>query len=110
MLFALGELATAAQEDLPLTMVIVDDGGYGMLRFDQLHAGDTPFGVDLKSPDFAAVARAFGLPATGVTGFGTEFEGALREQVADPHPTVLVVSAALQPPPTTTPLWYRPSR
>ena len=34
-LFACGDLATAAQERIPLTAVIVDDGGYGMLRFDQ---------------------------------------------------------------------------
>ncbi len=33
MLFAIGELATVAQEQLPLTAVVVDDGGYGMLRF-----------------------------------------------------------------------------
>src|SRR5262249_40290647 len=33
MLFALGELATVAQEGLALTTVIVDDGGYGMLRW-----------------------------------------------------------------------------
>lgn len=107
-LYALGELATATQEQLAMTVVIVDDGGYGMLRFDQVHAGDVPFGVDLVSPDFAAVARAFGLRATQVTGFGADFEVALREQIADPQPTVLVVSAALNPPPTTTPLWYRP--
>ena len=34
-LFACGELATLAQERIPLTAVIVDDGGYGMLRYDQ---------------------------------------------------------------------------
>ena len=34
-LYACGELATLAQERIPLTAVIVDDGGYGMLRFDQ---------------------------------------------------------------------------
>ena len=29
-----------AQEQIPLTAVIVDDGGYGMLRYDQALAGD----------------------------------------------------------------------
>ena len=33
--FGLGELATVAQEQLPLTILLHDDGGYGMLRFDQ---------------------------------------------------------------------------
>ena len=38
-LFACGELATMAQEQIPLTAVIVDDGGYGMLRYDQAQGG-----------------------------------------------------------------------
>jgi thiamine pyrophosphate-dependent acetolactate synthase large subunit-like protein len=62
-LFACGELATAAQERLPLTALIVDDGGYGMLRYDQRRAGAEPYGVDLHTPDFVALARSFGLRA-----------------------------------------------
>ena len=55
-LYACGELATAAQERIPLTAVVVDDGGYGMLRFDQDLRGDPHEGVDLVTPDFAALA------------------------------------------------------
>ena len=55
-LFACGELATIAQERIPLTTVIVDDGGYGMLRYDQDVHGDERYGVDLHTPDFAALA------------------------------------------------------
>ena len=55
-LFACGELATAAQERIPLTAVVVDDGGYGMLRFDQDRRGDPHEGVDLVTPDFAGLA------------------------------------------------------
>ena len=32
---------------LPLTLVIVDDGGYGMLRYDQDVTGSDRYGVDL---------------------------------------------------------------
>ena len=46
-LYACAELATAAQERAPLTAVVVDDGGYGMLRFDQDHRGLTREG-DVK--------------------------------------------------------------
>ena len=60
-LFACGELATVVQERIPVTIVLVDDGGYGMLRFDQSRAGDEQFGVDLVQPDFVALGRAFGL-------------------------------------------------
>jgi acetolactate synthase-1/2/3 large subunit len=109
-LFAAGELATLQQEQLPLTVVIVDDGGYGMLRYDQKHAGQQIFGTDLATPDFAALARSFGLAATSVDGFGDDFAAALAQQIADPSPTVLVVRAALDPPPTTSPRWYRRKR
>ena len=106
-LFACGELATAAQERLPLTAVVVDDGGYGMLRYDQRRSGAQQAGVDLRTPDFAALAGSFGLRAETVDGLGDAFATALAEHAADPEPTVLVARAALQPPPTTSPRWYR---
>jgi thiamine pyrophosphate-dependent acetolactate synthase large subunit-like protein len=106
-LFACGELATVAETRIPLTVVLVDDGGYGMLRFDQELAGDTPFGVDLVGPDFAALARAFGIGASTVRGFGADFEATLRHSVTTPAPSLIVVKARLKPPPTTSPRWYR---
>ncbi len=110
-LFACGELATVAQEQIPLTTVIVDDGGYGMLRFDQDQAGEPRFGVDLKTPDFAALAESFGVRAETVEGLDDAFGEALAAHVADPAPSVLVANAeALTPPPTTSPQWYRAKR
>jgi len=106
-MYACGELATVVQERIPLTIVLVDDGGYGMLRFDQLLAGEEPFGVDLVAPDFAALAASFGVPATTIDGFGPEFERELRLSVAGDEPRMLVVRARLKPPPTTSPRWYR---
>src|SRR4051812_86055 len=108
-LFACGELATAAQERLPLTAVVVDDGGYGMLRFDQRRAGAPAAGVDLATPDFAALAQAFGVHAEAVEGVGGAFADALARHVADDEPSLLHVRAALEPPPTTSPRWYRPA-
>jgi thiamine pyrophosphate-dependent acetolactate synthase large subunit-like protein len=106
-LFACGELATVVQERIPVTIVLVDDGGYGMLRFDQTRAGHERFGVDLVQPDFAALARAFGLSPTRVEGFGPAFAGALARAVATDEPEMIVVDAALSPPPNTSPRWYR---
>jgi len=107
-LYAPGELATIAQEDVGLTAVIVDDGGYGMLRHDQDRAGAPRHGVDLVSPDFAALAAAFGVRAETVEGLEDDFGEALARHVADPGPSVLVARAApLPPPPTTSPEWYR---
>jgi thiamine pyrophosphate-dependent acetolactate synthase large subunit-like protein len=107
-LFACGELATMAQERLPFTAVIVDDGGYGMLRYDQQLAGDAPYGVDLATPDFQALAESFGVRAQTVEGLDDAFGEALARHVGDPEPSVLVARAeALVPPPTTSPNWYR---
>jgi thiamine pyrophosphate-dependent acetolactate synthase large subunit-like protein len=107
-LFAAGELATVAQERPPLVSVIVDDGGYGMLRFDQRHSGEKPFGVDLVTPDFEALAKSFGLDAQTVDGLGKDFGEALANAVAAGGPSVVVARASLDPPPTTSPRWYRP--
>jgi thiamine pyrophosphate-dependent acetolactate synthase large subunit-like protein len=110
-LFACGELATMAQERLPFTAVIVDDGGYGMLRYDQRRAGDAPYGVDLATPDFQALAESFGIRAETVDELDDAFGEALARHVADAEPSVLVARAeALVPPPTTSPNWYRKRR
>jgi acetolactate synthase-1/2/3 large subunit len=106
-LFACGELATVVQARIPVTIVLVDDRGYGMLRFDQRRAGDDPFGVDLVGPDFAALAESFGVPAVTVDGFGAEFEDELRRSIAGGEARMIVVRAALKPPPTTSPRWFR---
>ena len=106
-LYACGELAAARQERIPLTAVIVDDGGYGMLRFDQDRRGDPREGVDLDTPDFVALASAFGVRADAVEGLGEHFAVALKAHVARSEPTVLVARARLAPPPNVSPRWYR---
>jgi len=108
-LFACGELATMAQERLPFTAVVVDDGGYGMLRFDQRKHDRETYGVDLHTPDFVALAQSFGVRAERVDGLGEAFADALAGHLGDPEPSVLVASAALNPPPTVSPRWYRPA-
>jgi acetolactate synthase-1/2/3 large subunit len=102
-LFACGELATVAQQGLPLTIVIVDDGGYGMLRSDQRHAGKAEFGVNLTRPNFADLGEAFGIPSVHVPDFGKDFKAALNSE----PPNLVVVDAVMDPPPTTSPRWYR---
>jgi thiamine pyrophosphate-dependent acetolactate synthase large subunit-like protein len=109
-LFACGELATAVQERLPVTVVVVDDGGYGMLRFDQVQSGVPTRGVDLVTPDFVALARAFGVPAEAVDGFGDPFEAALGKSLDTDGPSLVAVHAELTPPLSTSPRWYRATR
>lgn len=106
-LYGCGDLATLAQEQLPVTVVLVDDGGYGMLRYDQERAGLPRRGVDWDSPDFVGLARSFGVHADRVSGFGRAFRRLLGEFVESDEPNVLVVKARLKPPLNTSPRWYR---
>jgi thiamine pyrophosphate-dependent acetolactate synthase large subunit-like protein len=106
-LYACGELAAAKQENIPLTAVIVDDGGYGMIRYDQDLHGDPREGVDLTNPDFVALAAAFGIRADSVDGLGEHFGVALKGHLALREPTMLVARASLGPPPNVSPRWYR---
>ncbi len=89
-----------------VTVLVFDDGGYGMLRFDQDRAGDPHRGVDLLNPDFIALAASFGIPAVSVDGVGPELEqgtGRGRWRRAGPHLVRCV--AQLYPPRTTSPRW-----
>jgi acetolactate synthase I/II/III large subunit len=55
------ELATAVQFDLPIVVLLVDNGMYGTIRMHQeLNFPGRVVGTDLVNPDFAAYARAFG--------------------------------------------------
>ena len=106
-LYAAGELATAVQERIPLTAVVVDDGGYGMLRYDQDLRGDPHDGVNLATPDFAALAASFGVRAEAVEGLGDHFATALEHHVSLDEPTLLLARARIGPPPNVSPRWYR---
>lgn len=106
-LFAAGELAVLAEEQPPLTVLIVDDGGYGMLRFDQEQAGQETFGVDLATPDYVALAESFGVSAERVVDFGAPLREALGRSLGQDGPRVIVLEKKLTPPESTSPRWYR---
>jgi acetolactate synthase-1/2/3 large subunit len=107
-MFALGEFATMAQESLPVTTLIVDDGGYGMLRFDQQVFGHPERGVDLVTPDWHALSSAFGITAETVPDVSA-LSGALaraHEANLRGEPRVVVWHHTLFPPRTQTPRWF----
>lgn len=55
------ELATAVQYDLPIVVLVFDNGIYGTIRMHQEreYPGHV-IGTDLKNPDFVALARSYG--------------------------------------------------
>jgi acetolactate synthase-1/2/3 large subunit len=84
-----GELATAAQHDLPVVICLFNDRGYGVLRGIEARQFDgRNFGVDLTTPDFPALAKSMGVQATRVAS-PAEFEAAFRAAIASGRPTLL---------------------
>lgn len=102
-LFGAGELATAVQERLPIAIVLVNDKGYGMLRFDEDERFGRRFAVDLQTPDFVALARSFGAGArrTTMSALSKDLRWAFRER----GPVLLEIAAKWEPPLTTSPRW-----
>ena len=98
LLYAAGELATIAENQLPVTVIVNDDAGYGMLRF----AGQARYGRDvgmtLRSPDFVALAASFGIAAQATEIGDPGLSVALQESVEGPGPSLLVIRGSLEPP------------
>lgn len=88
-LYGLSELATARQYGLDATLLVVDDGGYGILREYQRDAGFEPFAVDLLEPDFVSVCESFGVPARRTTPERLDSDLAWGFDTAGPAAVVL---------------------
>ena len=74
------EFATAVQYDLPIIVVVVNNGIYGTIRMHQEREyPGRVVATDLRNPDFAALARAYGGHGETVLetdGFAPAFERA----------------------------------
>ncbi len=86
----IGELATAVEAQAPLTLIVFNDQGYGVLKMLQKAAGVTPFGVDLHTPDFVGIGRAMGMPAERVDS-PESFDAALGRSIALDGPSLIEV-------------------
>ncbi|MFI9646013.1 thiamine pyrophosphate-binding protein [Streptomyces sp. NPDC052040] len=93
-LYSIAELATARQYDLDVTWLIVDDGGYGILREYMTDAFGRPTGTELTRPDFVALAESFGVP--GVRTAPETLREDLAKALSEPGPSVVVLPAVLR--------------
>jgi acetolactate synthase-1/2/3 large subunit len=71
-LYSVFELLTARDLGVPLRLIVIDDGGYGILRLIQNARFSRTAGVDLAMPDFGAFGDALGVPVvqTSASGVG----------------------------------------
>lgn len=93
-MYSIAELATARQHNAPVTWLIVDDGGYGILREYMEGAFGQATATELARPDFVALAESFGVPAKRVAPAG--IGQALEDAYAAEGPNVVVVEAVLK--------------
>jgi acetolactate synthase-1/2/3 large subunit len=83
------EFATAVQYEVPLLVVLLDNGMYGTIRMHQeRHYPGRVSATALRNPDFAALARAFGGHGERVERT-EEFAPALGRALASGRPAIL---------------------
>lgn len=83
------EFATAVQYNLPIIVLIIDNGMYGTIRMHQeKHYPGRISATHLQNPDFAAYARAFGGHGERVESTD-QFAAAFERAVASGKPAIV---------------------
>jgi pyruvate dehydrogenase (quinone) len=99
-----GELITLRQLELPVKVVVFNNGALGFVELEMKAAGLVNFGTDLEDPNFAAVAVALGLHGQRVE-HPDDLPTALRTGFDHEGPALIEVMTARQElsiPPTVT--------
>lgn len=72
------EMETAVRLGIRLTVILINDNGYGMIKWKQQSVGLPSFGLDFGNPDFVKYAEAYGASGYRV-GSANEFAELLRK-------------------------------
>ncbi len=75
------DLETAIRLGVNLAVLIVEDNGYGMIKWKQADYGFADFGLSFSNPDFVAYAAAYGAKGTRVSsadGLAPALEAAFK--------------------------------
>jgi acetolactate synthase-1/2/3 large subunit len=84
------ELGTIREYDLPVKIAVVDNQRLAMVsQFQKITFGDDPGTGDRAPLDFAALARAYGLPSFALPEWTPEAPEVLRRFLASPGPALL---------------------
>jgi benzoylformate decarboxylase len=93
-MYSIQALWTAANHKLPLTFIIVNNGGYRIIkqRLLAFHGDDNYIGMDFVDPpvDFAGMAKSLGLESMRITDPG-ELKSALSSAFSRPGAKLIEV-------------------
>jgi len=95
MLMMVHDLVLMRELDLPIVVVILKDNSLSLIRVAQERRGYPPCGVDFVSPDFAAIAGAFGISAERASTVA-DARGALENALRRRSPCVIEVPVDLR--------------
>ncbi len=84
----MGDLLSAKQLNLPLKIVVYNNGALGFIELEQKSSGFIDTGTELINPDFAAMANAAGIYGVRIED-PAELEGKMAEALAHPGPVVI---------------------
>lgn len=84
------ELETAVRENVPVLVIVFQNGLYGTIAMHQARENGRPAAVDIGDVDIAAYARALGADAIEVTD-PTSLDAAFETAAAFDRPRVVVV-------------------
>ncbi len=90
-----GELLTLRQLNLPVKVIVFNNGALGFVRLEQMSAGFLEAGVDLRNPDFSRVAEAVGIEGLRAE-VPEEIEPKTAELLRHPGPALLDVTVSNQ--------------
>lgn len=86
----LGDLLTAVQENIPIKVVVYNNGSLGFVEMEQKVEGLLDAFTALKNPDFARLAEAIGFYGRRVDDAST-LDEAVRDFLSHPGPALLDV-------------------
>ena len=91
--FTLPELASAVEARVPVIVLLWNNFGYGEIRKYMAQRDIAPVGVDIYTPDFLALASAFGCEAARVDD-PQALDVELRRAISREVPTVIEIREA----------------
>lgn len=100
MAMVMGELGVLAELQLPVIVVVLNDGAIDLIRSHQVRSGKPVYGTEFTSPNFSQIAAAYGLTSSRVDS-EERLDAAIAAALSTKQPAVIEVMLDPKGYPTT---------